>query len=56
MNFLAMPLVAMEGYYSKFNIFHWIHTSTKEEKMFVIGKYLRAPMIKNVTFNCRCFA
>jgi len=38
MNLLAVPLVAMEGYYSKFIIFTVATPSTNDAKMVAIGK------------------
>jgi len=38
MNLLAVPLVAMEGYSSKFIIFTVATPSTKDTNMVVIGK------------------
>jgi len=38
MNLLAIPLVAMEGYSSKFTIFTGATPSTKDENMVAIGK------------------
>jgi hypothetical protein len=42
MNFLAVPLVAMEGYSSKFIIFPG-STTSKNANIVAIGKLLRAP-------------
>jgi hypothetical protein len=43
MNILAVPLVAMEGYFSKFTIFTGATPSKNYANMVAIGKLLRAP-------------
>jgi len=40
---LAVPLVAMEGYCSKFIIFNEATPSTKDANMIAIGMFLKTP-------------
>jgi len=62
MNPLAVPVVEMEGYFSKFIIFPEATPSKKDANMVAIGKYLKTPTRKNFncwlyfTFGCRGFA
>ena len=44
------------GILLKIHNLYWSHISTRDANMFVIGKYLKEPIFKNVSFNCRCFA